>query len=219
MHYSTAISYCLIWEAVWAPSSPGTKATNTRGVWGRMWGGISYGEKERKGGDANKGMGGERGQAKDSKAKNQRGRLTKDGRDVAWVGACDMEMTGGRWRNAWIKARGHIVQILKWEEVDVGNWEERWPMGGGRNSQGIGKSQREARESSREWKRDASLKWHFLSVGNINVRCILPLPSQPFPISNPLSTFSTFPLLLPLHLPWPFSIRPPPSISWEQRQW
>lgn len=41
-------------------------------------------------------MGGERGQAKDSKAKNQRGRLTKDGRDVAWVGACDMEMTGGR---------------------------------------------------------------------------------------------------------------------------
>lgn len=63
---------------------------------GKDVGGISYGEKERKGGDKNKGMGGERGQAKDSKAKNQRGRLTKDGRDVAWVGACDMEMTGGR---------------------------------------------------------------------------------------------------------------------------
>ena len=42
-------------------------------------------------------MGGKRGEVKeDSETKNQRGELTKDGRDVAEVRACDMEMTKGR---------------------------------------------------------------------------------------------------------------------------
>lgn len=39
---------------------------------------------------------GKEGRLKIQKQRIKRGRLTKDGRDVAWVGACDMEMTGGR---------------------------------------------------------------------------------------------------------------------------
>lgn len=51
----------------------------------------------------------------------------------------------------------------------------------------------EAAESSGEWKKDARLKWHFLLARNINVRCFLPLPSQPFLPSIPLTSISTSP--------------------------
>lgn len=57
-----------------------------------------------------------------------------------------------------------------------------------------------------EWKRDASLKWHFLLARDINVRCFLSLPSQPFLLSNSPHLLLNLPLLLPLHLLPPFSI-------------
>lgn len=61
---------------------------------------------------------GERGEVKeDSEVKNQRGELTKDGHDVAQVRVCDMEMTTGRWRNGWMKARGHRVDVSEREDV------------------------------------------------------------------------------------------------------
>lgn len=90
--------------------------------------------------------------------------------------------------------RGWCREIRK--EVTDGRWREWSEMHGSR----CGKratGQREAGESNREEKRDASLKWHFLSAKNINVICILPLPSQPFLLSIPLTSLSTSPCFFP----------------------
>lgn len=75
-----------------------------------------------------------------------------------------------------------------WWKVTSGRWREWSEMHGSRcMKRALG--QREARESSKEWKRDARLKWHFLLARNINVRCFL--PSQPFLLSIPLISLST----------------------------
>lgn len=205
MHYSIAISYCLIWEALWVPSSTGTQARHTRGVREEGEERISLGETQTRDTVQKEvwegKVGGQRGfTGKESKSKADK--------RWAWCAKGKGLLYGNDYREMkkWVNEsqRWHDIH-MKMEGGDAGKWPMQSGRDGNRCMVGMFRGYDGGWREQQKMKETCQPEVAFDVGQEHKCRMIFPSPRQPFPHSlhsqlalSPPSPSALLSLLSPL---------------------